>query len=393
MKICKDSKLCTGCTACSNVCPKKCIEMTPNSEGFLYPTVDEDRCVNCHQCINVCPVNFPRLNKGYKLGKIVRTTDRDLLLKCASGGAFSQIALNIIKQNGVAVGAVYDKDFVVRHSIIKDKVEVEKLSGSKYVQSNLDYIFSTIKQMSIKGTKVVFCGTPCQVSGLYNYLGNNIANVYLIDLVCHGVPSPLLWEKYVKLNEKKYGSILHANFRSKAYGYHVTTMETVYKNGKNYRGSARTDLMSKCFFKNIADRESCYNCQFKTVDRCSDMTIFDSWHASELNVNLQDDDRGYSNVICHTKKGYELLELIKDSSEQYDMDYTKAINLDGSMMIKSVDRPKIRDNFYEELNENGIEKVVDKFIPIKQKDYFVEKIKFVASKIGIARFIKKIKDY
>ena len=390
MEICKKN-MCTGCTACSSICPKRCITMKPNEEGFLYPYINEDKCIGCNQCVKVCPINELKIPQFNIYGKIIQIKDKKTLKNCTSGGAFTSIAIKFLEMGGVAIGAVYDDELKIVHEVIFEETNVKKLSGSKYVQSDMQDIYRSVKQLDSKGIKCVFCGTPCQTAGLYNYLGEKRKNVYLIDLVCHGVPSPLLWKKYIEHQEQKYGKMVFANFRSKVYGYHVATMETIFENHKKVRGSARTDLMSKCFFKNIADRESCYNCKFKTIERCSDLTIFDSWHASELNSSLKDDDSGFTNVLVQSNKGKELLKLIQDTTVQVDMDYKLAIQMDGSMAIGSVKRPAERSVFYNELNNKEIDDVVKSICPIRKSDYVIEKLKLPAKKLGLAYYIKRLK--
>lgn len=382
---------CSGCTACMNSCPVGCIQMQEDSEGFCYPTIDKEKCIECRKCENVCPVKHtPDINIDPQ-AYLIRTKDKKILSECTSGGFLTTIAKDIVLSGGTAYGAVYDDSFRVVHERIDQLGAVDKLSGSKYVQSNLGDIFIKVRDDINKGGQVVFCGTPCQVAGLKKYLGREYDNLLLVDLVCHGVPSPKLWRKYLDHIEEKNGKPEYVNFRSKRLGYHVSVMEERFVGGRKQFGSARTNLMSKCYFKNVADRPICYECPFKMVSRCSDFTIFDGWHADKYVQGLKDDDRGYTIVIAQSDKAKEKI-LRSDLFNCYSICMDDAIALDGSMAIKSVIRPASRDVFYSLLNTGGIVETVNKLFPISRRDIYIEKTKMLLFKTGLLSLIKKIKS-
>ena len=381
---------CCGCTACLNICPVNCVEMQLDSEGFRYPIVDKNKCINCHKCEMVCPViNQPA--EGIKpTAFLARTKDMDLLQKCTSGGVFTEIARRTVKNGGVAYGVVYDDDFTVCHRRVTDDVGIDRLPGSKYVQSDVGTVFAQVKEDVKAGQQVVFCGTPCQVAGLKNFLGKSYDGLLLVDLVCHGVPSPKLWKEYIRYIEEKNGKLQNANFRSKRLGYHVSVMEEQFENGKTQIGSARTNLMSKCFFENAADRPICYVCPFKTVSRCSDLTIFDGWHASDYIPSLQDDDKGYTIILAQSEKGKNYIEN-SGYFKLFEIETDRAIELDGRMATNSVKRPACRDKFYDLLEQKGIEETVQVLFPISKIDYMIEKSKFILDKIGVLQKVKRMK--
>ena len=392
--ICKDPNMCTGCTACASICPKQCITMKENNEGFLYPEKELYKCIDCGICNKVCPINRP-LEIAHDLPQtfVVRTKNRCFLEKCTSGGVFTTLAYEFVRNGGVAYGAIYDDDFNVVHSRVDNIEHIENLAGSKYIQSFLGDTFKSVKKDLSGKQKVLFCGTPCQVAGVKAFLQKNYDNLYCVDLVCHGVPSPKIWRAYLKLIQEKNGKLSYVNFRSKYYGYHVSVMEERFPNNKIVVGSARTNLMSKIFFKNIADRKSCYDCQFKTINRCSDITIYDSWHASELVHGLKDDDKGYTNVIIQSTKGKMVFDkYIKKSMETYPVDTIEAIKKDGIMITNSVKEDLNREAFYQCFNGKGINTAVDYFLPISKKDYLIEKVKLFLYFIGILRSVKKVKE-
>ncbi len=390
--ICKNLNRCTGCTACASICPKQCILMKENNEGFLYPQKDLSKCIDCGLCNKVCPINkSPNIGHDLPQTFVVRTKNKFYLEKCTSGGVFTSLAHVFVENHGVVYGVIYDDSFSVVHSRIDDIEYIEKLAGSKYIQSLLGDTFKKVKKDLTEKQNVLFCGTPCQVAGLKSFLQKDYDNLYCVDLVCHGVPSPKIWRAYLEYIQKKNGKLLYVNFRSKYYGYHVSVMEERFINNKTVVGSARTNLMSKIFFKNIADRKSCYECQFKRINRCSDITIYDSWHASELVPGLHDDDKGYTNVVVHSTKGETIFsQYIKKAMETYQVDTIESINKDGVMMTNSVKKNVNREAFYQCFNDDGIKAAVDRFLPISKKDYLVEKIKSFLYRLGILNNIKSI---
>lgn len=266
------------------------------------------------------------------------------------------------------------------------------LRGSKYVQSNLNDCFIRIREILEDNQLVCFVGTTCQVYGLKSYLKKDYENLITVDLVCHGVPSPKLWKKYLEYQKNKYHSdIIEVSFRNKTYGYHSGTMKIKFQNGKIYYGSARVDYMLKSFFTEIASRPSCYHCQFKTLSRCSDFTIFDCWHAKDLAGLKEDDDKGFTNVIVQSSKGQKVLDTIFERFELYQVDTRKAIDLDGSMVCRSaVPHPK-RKKYYSGLDETEIADHIRKFIPVTRMDYLIERLKIVVYKTGLYGFLKSLK--
>lgn len=391
----KDKKDCCGCTACKSICPKKCITMEADIEGFLYPTVNLKECISCGACERTCPIIKQRLKRQDTeiQAYCLRSKDKEILENSTSGGFFSSLCDYVLDKNGIVVGAVYADDKTIKHIIIDNESRslAYKFRGSKYVQSYLGDIFSIIKQKLQEGTIVCFSGTPCQVSGLLSFLGKEYDNLITLDVVCHGTPSPKLWEKYIDYQENKYGSaVSEVSFRKKTYGYHSGTMELVFENGKKYHGSARVDFMLKSFFSEISSRPSCYMCNFKSSHHDSNFTIFDSWHAEKLVGSFKDDDRGYTNVFVNNRRAEELFECIKDKYEFYNIDAEEAIKADGKMVRGCALPHKNRGKFYKDLDVTPLNEHIQRFIPISAKDYFVEFGKGVVYKLGLLNLMKKI---
>lgn len=370
--------------------------MEPDFEGFLYPKVQPDKCVDCGLCEKACPVmNKPEKTEDFLRTYVLRINRDDVLKGSTSGGFTTPLVEWVLNWGGAVCAATYDKDFKVVHAIIDtmDSEAIARTRGSKYVQSTLGDCFTQIKRLLKQERLVCFIGTTCQVAGLKAFLGKDDPNLLCVDLVCHGTPSPKLWEKYLAYQQEKYGSeITQIAFRNKTYGYHSGTMRIAFSNGKVYYGSARVDYMLKSFFREIASRPICYQCPFKALERCSDFTIYDCWHASQLVPGLKDDDRGYTNVIVQSEKGQKALDQIKECYELYPADTEQAVALDGSMVRGSAVPHKRRAEYYNDLDRHSLPEHIDAFIPVSGKDRLIEKCKHSIYRAGIYTILKKAKD-
>lgn len=396
MVIVKEKAQCCGCTACYNVCPRSAIAMKADEEGFTYPVVDMAQCVECGLCTEVCPVQTAKKDDSMPLqAYILQTRDNALLNGCAAGGFFSSIAKHVAEQGGVVYGAMFDENMRVIHAGKTQPEEVSAFSSSKYVQSDMGTIFRETEQNLKKGKLVCFSGTPCQIEGLKNYLRKDYENLITVDVVCHGVPSPMLWEEYLHVMEKNaHSKVEAANFRSKTYGYRSGSLELKYKNRKKHFGTKRNDMMVKSFFSEISSRPSCYQCAFKKPRHASDLTMFDCKHAAALVEGLTDNDRGYTNLFVQTEKGAGFLASVKDLFALYPVDAETAISYDGIMVRSSAKAHKNRWEFYRVVTEHSLEEAVKKFIPISAKDRVMVSFRSVLYRMGILEqarnFMKKI---
>ena len=385
---------CCGCTACYNACPQNAIKMVPNWEGFLYPSVDLEKCVHCNVCEKICPANNLKTTDHESKAKayIVRTKNNADLINSTSGGFTMPMANWIFQNQGKVWAVTYDENWRVCHMEFSSADEAfSKTKGSKYVQSYLGDAFSQIKKELINGELVCFIGTPCQVHALKRFLKCEYENLITVDLVCHGVPSPKLWEMYIQYQEKNYNSKIRAvNFRNKTYGYHSGTMLVEFESGKQYTGSARVDLMLRSFFSEIASRPSCYQCDYKGKSRLSDFTIFDCWHMSELLNGKHDDDRGYTAVLIHSEAGLKLFEQIRGSYEVYETEADKVISLDGIMVENSAVAHPRRSDFYADIEEEDLLEHVKKYTGLRKKDFLIESTKAFTYKLGIMGALRKI---
>ena len=202
----KNKSECCGCTACEMICPVGCITMESDEEGFLYPLIDKSKCIECKKCDNVCPIKNPIRPHGQTKAYVGYSEKDEIRLSSSSGGIFSLIAGNVLKQNGAVFGVAFDENMSVCHICAQSEEELHRLRSSKYVQSRMDDTYKQVKMRLEEGVPVLFSGTACQVAGLKKYLGNDPDNLFTLDVLCHGVPSPKIWNMYVKEQEKKHGS-------------------------------------------------------------------------------------------------------------------------------------------------------------------------------------------
>ena len=326
----KEKKDCTGCYACASICPTNCISMTNDKEGFWYPEVDNDKCIKCGKCINVCPPINYEAAKNQPIAYACINKDESIRLESSSGGIFTLIAEKIIENGGVIFGAEFGERFEVVHGYVDTKNEIKRFRGSKYVQSKIGDTYKKAKEVLDSGKEVLFSGTPCQISGLKTFLGKSYNNLLCIDIICHGVPSPMVWKKYIKYREEKAGSSTERiAFRRKDEGWKRFSVSFTFKNDTEYRQNFREDLFMKAFLKDICLRPSCYDCKFKTIHRESDLTLADFWGVQNILPDL-DDDMGTSLILVNSDAGQAMLEQIKEKVTCKKVDLNEAIKYNAA---------------------------------------------------------------
>lgn len=358
----QDKYKCNGCHACLNTCPQKCIHMVQDVEGFLYPEVNKSACISCGKCDMVCPIlNNNICNQdALQIGYAAYNKDTDIRLKSSSGGIFTLIAEQIILSGGIVFGAAMDNDCKsVKHVIVKSIDDLEKIRGSKYVQSSIGESFSKAKEALDEGIKVLFTGTPCQIGGLYCFLGRNYPNLYTQDLICHGVPSPLVWKKYVEYLEKENGAVARRIFfRHKKYGWKKYSILVQFSNNKEYINDIHNDVFMKGFLQNIYLRPSCYSCSFKSLKRQADITLADYWGIQNVHSDM-DDDKGTSFVWVHSENGKELFNSIRNKVVCCEVSCADALKSNPAA-IKSCSLFPKRKEFYEDINNTDFVKLINK---------------------------------
>lgn len=380
----ENKEKCSGCHACYSVCPTKAIEMVEDEKGFKYPVIDQQKCVNCHLCEKTCPIinkkivdNEPKAYSCYNKNNEVRS-------KSSSGGIFTLIASKILEKNGVVFGASFNNKFMVEHIYVEKEEELYKLRGSKYLQSIIGDSYKQAKKFLEEGRYVLFTGTPCQIEGLLSYLNKDYEKLITQDIICHGVPSPKVWNKYLEYREKEDGEIpLEINFRSKENGWKNYNLKFRY-NGHEYKNNQNTDKYMQAFLKNVSLRESCYNCSFKKINRLSDITLADFWGIEKVNPKMFD-DKGTSLVIVNSKKGNKLFNSIQDEIVKEEININEAIKYNPSM-ITSFKPDKNREKFFEHLDNMEFKELVNKYT---EKPNFVKKCISKGKKI-VKRIVKRI---
>lgn len=375
---------CSGCHACYSVCPKKAIVMRADAEGFLYPQIDETLCVDCGLCRSVCPVNSqPQSANAGKRAYAARNKDDSVRASSSSGGLFALLAQQTLRQNGAVYGATFDETFRLVHQ--RTETDFAPMQTSKYVQSCIGDAFLQVEQDLNSEKAVLFTGTPCQVAGLHNYLKQkktNTENLYLVDLICHGVPSPLVWEQY--LQSISSGKTVKAvNFRDKSHSWGGFSLAVSFSDGTRYKALANEDAYFKGFFANMTLRPSCHACAQKTADRVSDLTLADCWGIDHFLPEMND-HKGTSAVIPHTEKGFAFLQSFSQGVEIREVPFKKVLRYNRAMIQSAVSHPR-RSSFFR-LFEDGA--AVGPSIEQMLKPTFKERLKKV--EVSIKRFGKKL---
>ena len=335
-----DKSLCCGCTACMSACPAQCIVMRRDREGFDYPVINSpDLCLECGKCESVCPVLNPLETAGPLEALAVRS--QKWLEGSSSGGVFPALAEEVISDGGVVFGAVVNDDMTVGHAEACDMAGVEKMRGSKYVQSDLFASYEDVRYWLAEGRKVLFTGTPCQVAGLHRYLGRPYDALYTVDVLCHGVPSPGLWEKYVKALETEHGGrMTYVRFKDKSAGWRHYAFTTSF-------GSCpyMDDPYMALFVQDMTLRPSCYKCAARDGRSGSDLTLSDLWSVQHCAPEMSD-DKGVSGIYVNTEKGRQLLGRVASGIEAESVDIELS-RMDNGGFRDPEGIPERREEFFK----------------------------------------------
>ncbi|MGM9680872.1 MAG: Coenzyme F420 hydrogenase/dehydrogenase, beta subunit C-terminal domain [Eubacteriales bacterium] len=347
MKLAEENQ-CTGCSACASICPKQCIHMEPDVEGFLRPVVEKDSCVYCGVCQKVCPILSPLhpSSPSETSAYAAYNMDADVRKQSSSGGVFTALCTWILDRGGVVFGAVYDEDFTVRHRMLDRKAELWRLRGAKYAQSDLADCFSQVKACLTHGQHVLFSGTPCQIAGLQKYLGKSWETLLLVDVVCHGIPSPAVWKHYIRYrseNDANGARPTAINLRSKETGWPGYSIRFDYEGHPSYTVQNFHDPYLRAFVGDLCLRPSCYDCKFKGIARTSDFTLADYWGIEEQ-VPVLHDGNGTSLVFVHSPKATSVWENIASIMRRQKVDPSNAVKHNPSA-IRSSQLPKKRHTF------------------------------------------------
>ena len=355
----KQREKCCGCQACYNSCPRGAITMIEDEYGFRYPKIDKSKCINCKICEKTFPMLIPS-NDGKIISSwcVINKNDNERL-ESSSGGVFTLLAKEILKNNGIVFGAVFDKDYNIVHSYIDNVDDLKKMQGSKYVQSNIGKSFIQAKNFLDDGKTVLFTGTSCQIEGLKLFLKKDYSNLYTQDIICHGVPSPKVWRKYLEYQKNKYGDIKNISFRNKDHGWSLYQMKISFKS-KIYCKCYKDDSFMNVFLDDLCLRDSCYNCIFKKKYRNSDITLADFWGIDKVK-NKYNDDKGVSAVIINTKKGENIFEKIKKYCNYEKVELNDIIKY-NSAYVQSSKLNKNRELFFKDINNMKFNRLAKKYI-------------------------------
>lgn len=359
-------ELCCGCRSCEQVCLKKCISMKVDLEGFLYPYIDRNNCNYCGQCQLACPIQDGAYSNSMALEhpdtySLVHR-DSEIREKSSSGGAFSAIVDAFCEKNCIIFGAGFDENLVVRHSYVTEIEELTKFRKSKYVQSDMGNCYREAQEFLNQGKEVLFSGTPCQIAGLKSFLNKDYDKLLCIDISCHGVPSPKLFEIYKNYLEIRYkSSMIAMDFREKGYhGSAISQITSVFANKKRYQSILFDDPYGIAFYKNLSLRPVCYECPFSGKKRVSDITIADFWGYEVLKPHLND-NKGISLVLVNTLKGQQVFEVVKGFADTESANLHEVLKFNHPLTFPA-ELNNNRDQFYHDLDKLSFDQIVKKYL-------------------------------
>ncbi len=362
-QVFEEKRHCCGCGACANICPVKAIDMQGDEEGFLYPKIDEDACVDCGKCVEICPFfaenNYK--NTTLPLYYVAKHISEEVLMHSASGGAFTALSDAVLAEKGVVYGADFDEHFKVVHRRAVNSEERDRLRTSKYVQSDITYIYASVEEDLRQNKMVLFTGTPCQNAGLKGYVQskNLEENLYLCDLLCHSVPSPLIWSEFLKILTKTYGAIAAINFRSKNMPWSRPNCKKAFYL-KTVLGSHHADNRFLRLFleEQTIARPSCEACLFTDEKRTGDITIGDYWGIEKYDA-ARYDALGVSLILTNTAKGEQLLQGLAGEL-RYERRDSKEALAEQQRLRTAIKFPPQREQFWLLYQKHGLEYLLEK---------------------------------
>ena len=348
---------CCGCYACADACAHKAISFTKNSEGFYFPMIDTSLCRNCGLCDTVCPVINMPLGKESIISYAAYASNKNP--NSSSGGVFSSLAKQILQDGGVVYGAAYNEKMVLAHRRVSDLSELKAICGSKYVQSDCSGIYESVKKDILSKVLVLFSGTPCQVASLKLYLKKDYDNLILIDLICHGVPSPGIFSDYLAYCKKlRLSPVINFRMRDNREGWNNCFKSTlIFRNRKEEYNSMLSNLWNRIFFSELTTRKSCGECKYASLRRNGDITIGDFWGIENVDARMMN-GKGVSLVLINTEKGERLFSAIK-SIITYQEAYTS--ETEHPNLYHSTKQNPQRDSFMSDYSKFGFWYVINKY--------------------------------
>lgn len=399
-----DSQSCTGCGACYNACHHDAISLSPDIEGFLRPVIDTKKCIGCGLCQKACPILNCSVRDRVPFHLYgAWNNDDEIVKQSSSGGLFSLIANEILDKNGVVFGAAYDEQLNVRHIGVENKADLFKLRSSKYIQSDINDTYRQVFSFLRKGRFVLFTGTPCQIAGLYGCLGNrNSENLFTCDLLCHGAPSPMIFQEYKKWLEKKHNAnMISYVFRDKHWGWNGWCLKATFDNGVVYYGKNHEDAYFQAFIREYIMRPSCYDCHFVGTKRFGDITLADFWGYKQKNSEKNNRNKGISIVMTNTLKGEKMFNQIRGKLTYYERTVEDAAKVNWTLYT-SFQAAEDRTEFWKDFYNHGFEYLMPRYLypqridwrtKLKYKFGFNNQILMVIFSIGkwIKQVLRRIK--
>lgn len=358
--------LCVGCTACVSKCPKHCLNMVYDDVGFAYPKLtNTEQCKKCNLCERACPIlNKIEIEDENTRAFAAFSLDNQIRLESSSGGIFTELALQVLAKNGVVYGAAYNDKWMVEHIAVDSIEKLHKLRGAKYAESRLEGVFTEIERHLNNKREVLFSATPCQVAGLKAFLKCDYSSLLCVDFVCHGIPSPLVWEKYIYERKRADGEMempCLINQRSKHTGWSRYSYSSVieYPDGRKYSAVSSEDLFMKLFCNDYISRKSCHSCAFKGYDRISDITLGDFWGIWDIAPEM-DDGKGTSLVLIHSEKGRKAFSNLGNRIKYRDTTLEEASKENLALLCAALEK-KERENVLGEIKNGNLSKLYDLF--------------------------------
>ncbi len=374
---------CVGCGACRQFCPKNAITMTPDAEGFLRPAIDREKCVECGLCQKVCPALSPTLPEGENRAYALKHNREEVRKRCTSGGAFIAISDAILEQGGVIYGVIYNDEFRAVHTRTENIQGRDKMCGSKYVQSDPGDTYCQVSEDLKNGKTVLYSGTSCQIDGLYHYLRAkhiDCENLLTVSLVCHGVPSPKLWQDHIaNIRAKRSKAIACYENRAKVRGWHEHNECITYADGKKEFYTKLSQNHKDLFYGHYIIRPSCSVCPYAADPCTADITIADFWGVQYVMPQI-DDNRGVSLVLCNSPKGSALVENLQDVT-LWEVDRATAMSHNHTKPCKPNPR---RKEFWADYAAHGYQFVCAKYA----NDSFSGRIRYGGKKRLRALLVK-----